>query len=463
MPARASFLTGRSPEANGVLRNGYALNENALPLFSEILRRNGYRTVWNGKHHWKCQMDGVPGPGRYFGFDEHNLADDNQIGPYFDWLCSHGRKYRDMAVGNMYNLPPEDHPFWVGREYIGPAEIAMMRSRHIEPRMLHPDRNVCYWISPLPDDLTQTAWIADRAIETIQRGSDQPFFIAASFADPHDPYNPTEKFFREIDPKQCPPPKVRAGEHEMSPPHYRAYLDGAVKSPEFGWINRALRHSPEEWQMLRTCYFAKVNAIDYHIGRILSALDQAGLKDDTAVVFTSDHGDMLGDHGMITKGSFHYDSCIRTPLIVRPGQTGARGAVCETPTNLLDLFPTFLDLAGIDHSRVLLEGRSLKPLFCGSEASFERDFTISEIYRPHGDPSIYRSEWAKTLRNTKWRYTWFPGDRFGQLFDLENDPDEFDNLWGNPEFSATREGLRTRLFEMLATRSAPLPAPQYYV
>lgn len=464
MPARASLLTGRSPEAHGVFRNGFDLDPARLPLFSTFLRDSGYRTVWTGKHHWRCQLDAPPPTDTpYFGFDQHHLTDDNQIGPYFDWICAQGDLYREMVLGTLFNLPRPDHPWWHRRDYLSPEAIAAARRKHIEPRMPSTDKSINYWLSPLPDELTQNAWIADCAIDTIQSHSnpDQPLFLAASFVDPHDPYNPTEKFAASVDPALVPPPKNRPGEHDTSPPHYQRYVRAQT---EHAWVNRVVRQTPDEWRALRTAYFAKVNAVDHHVGRILAALETRGLADDTLVVFTSDHGDMMGDHGMITKGDFHYDACIRTPLVVRPPRAlrTTPGRVVTRPTSLLDLAPTFLAAAGLGPPPdLLLEGENLLPVLTG-ESEPRREFAVVEIFATV-DGTHHPDQWAKTLRNSKWRYTWFPGDLYGQLFDLESDPDEFENLWGHPSHSAIQAELKDHLFTTLQTRCAPLPSSRYPV
>lgn len=460
MPARMSLLTGRSPEVHGVLRNGLEFSEGRLPIFSQELRRRGYRTVWNGKEHWRCEEDGVPGPGIFLGFDEHHITNDNQIGEYYDWVCGHGKEFQEIVTGSLFNLPDRDHPFWKDREFISAEEISRQRARYIEPRMPSEDKSINYWVSPLPDELTQNAWIADHTIRALdaQKDSDRPFFIAASFVDPHDPYNPTEKFFQTIDVKACPRRRIRIGEHTTSPPHYLKYLRGEYKD---SWINRVVRQSEEEWQMLRACYFAKVNAVDYHVGRILDALKSSDAGPHTTVIFTSDHGDMMGDHGMITKGDFHYDSCIRTPLIVySPGHQ--QRPVYDEPTTLLDQFPTFLDLTGMGRpSDLLLEGESL--IACMFDQSHSiRKFGMTESFGSV-DGSPNHLHWAKTIRNEKWRYTWFPGGTQGQLFDLERDPDEFWNLWDDPSYRDIRTTLQEQLLESLTARCAPLPTSRFRV
>jgi arylsulfatase len=461
MPARASLLTGRSPEAHGVFRNGFALDPARVPLFSDSLAEAGYQTIWCGKHHWQCQLDGPPPSGiPYFGFARHHLTDDNQIGPYFDWVATQGDDYLGMVTGTLFNLPARDHPYWIGRSYISPDDIAAARRRWIDPCIPSEDKSLNFWVSPLPDELTQSAWIADRAIEEMRSaGRDgRPFFLAASFVDPHDPYNPSRKFFDTVDPAVCPLPVMRPGEHDSSPPHYQTYVGGRTEHP---WINRVVAQTNEEWRMLRACYFAKVNAVDFHAGRILAALKEAGLADNTLVVFTSDHGDMMGDHGMITKGDFHYDACIRTPLIVR-ALGGPAGRVEKRPTSLLDLAPTFLDYAGLSPvDGVVQEGRPLRPLVEGRETEW-RTFGVAEIFATV-DGTHQPDQWARTLRDEKWRYTWFPGDRYGQLFDLEKDPHELHNLWGSLDHQAVIGELRNRLLSSLLTRCAPLPPTRYFV
>lgn len=457
-PARSSIITGRSVSAHRVYRNGFDLKSANLPTFADMLNQAGYATVWNGKAHWQCQMDGIHGEdGPYFGFTETHITEDNQIGEYFDWIQKNYPEFVRIATAMLFNLPPKAHKYWAGRKYISPADINKARNDTHIPDF---EKGLCYWTNPLPEEITQNAWITDHTIAALKKYTEagRKFFITASYVDPHDPLNPTKNFIKELEANRCPPPKVKYGEHAGSPPHYRDYIAGKGHHPQ--WIKSMVGMDLLEWKKARTHYFAKVNAVDFYIGKLLSVLRELGIYEDTTIMFTADHGDMMGDHGMIAKGDFHYDSCIRVPMIIKTIDMSKMQNIHQA-TSHLDIFPTMLDAAGISPSKYLhLEGHSLLPLTRGKPTGHP-DFAFAEIYGSYAPHSP--DKWAKTIRNRKWRYTWFPGNKYGQLFDLQKDPDEFNNLWDSEEHKEVKREMLIRLLNIMATTIAPLPETKFPV
>ena len=455
MPARASIITGRSTAAHRLYRNGFELAEDFLPTFGNLFVQAGYRTTWIGKTHWQCQYDGPHDHEPYYGFEHTELTEDNQIGKYVDWVKQEHPDCFKYVEATLMNLPDKTHPYWEGREYYSEENTRKILPDVLGSRIPFKSSWPEVWVNPLPEEATQTAWIADRAIDAIRTAENdgQPMLTVVSFVGPHNPYNPTQMHLDAIADRSCPPPIQREGEHDLSPPHYRDYLKGEHVHP---WIKGMLDMSDEEWQIMRRHYFAKTGQVDHHLGRVLDALRESGLYDDTTILFSSDHGDMAGDHGMAAKSGFPYDSCIRVPMIINdPEHRDKAPCVVEQATSHLDLFPTLLDAAGIECPETLhLDGHSVMPL-TRNEKTQHPEFSFSETLDGNDLPRGVEF-WPKTLRNNRWRYTYFHGNRYGQLFDLEADPDELNNLWGTEAYRKIEDRLRMTLLDTLVASESPL-------
>ena len=196
-------------------------------------------------------------------------------------------------------------------------------------------------------------------------------------------------------------------------------------------------------------YYGMVTLIDDAVGRILEALDRLGLAEHTVVVFGTDHGELLGDHGLWLKGPFLYESLIRVPYVWRlPGQFPA-GRVVSEVTSYLDFAPTVLELAGVAQDP-LMQGASMAALLRGDTDEPPRDYAIVELRE---DLDGLQS---RTLVNERYKLTCYLGHEFGELFDLEEDPEERHNLWQDPSHAATREALLGLLVSAMAGAARPL-------
>jgi len=197
---------------------------------------------------------------------------------------------------------------------------------------------------------------------------------------------------------------------------------------------------------------------------VVAALDEAGRRDTTYLIFLSDHGELLLDHGFTGKGERHYDACVRVPLIVA-GPGVERGATCDAFVQLEDICPTVLELAGLPYPEptvmgpyhrgrpAALPGRSLVPLCQGRVPPDWRDAAYIESYN-----NIRGSEpmdWARTVRTRDWRYTLYPAGTGEQLFHLSDDPDETKNLAFEPRVAHVRQRLRDRLLELVVLQDYP--------
>ncbi len=447
MPSRASLFTGRSSRHHGVLQNGYELGHDCA-TFPQVLRRAGVRTAGFGKFHLQCHQRSAHNDVRPYGYDVAEVTEDIRAGDWLDWVQREHPDCYEQALATVWPLP-------CLREY-GPDKADLLprvhaaRAKHTADRGAIPKSEIrnpksaipLTYPSLVPERACQTRWVGDRACAFLAE-VDRPFFLNVSFVDPHDPYDPPESYLARVDAGRVPAPIAAAWpEDPLSPAVFGR--PGICKLFE--------GVGADGWREIRRHYLASVAFIDDQVGRILDALARRGLEEDTYVLFTSDHGDMLGDHGLPFKGAWHYDACIRTPLIV--SGPGAAPGECGAMVENLDLFPTVLEMAGVECA-VPVEGSSLLPWVRGEapagwrEAAYCESFASYEDREPDG--------WARTLRTAEWRYTLFPAGGGEQLFHLAGDPREQVNRAGDPECAPVRAALRDQLLERIIAQDWPLP------
>ncbi|HEX7066347.1 MAG TPA: sulfatase/phosphatase domain-containing protein, partial [Bacillales bacterium] len=229
------------------------------------------------------------------------------------------------------------------------------------------------------------------------------------------------------------------GEHEKNPPHFRKTQEGSPDFIEYRESGYALHgfHShvlPEDrMKKNMAVYYSMISLMDKYIGKILDQLDELGLTDSTIVVFTSDHGHLFGQHGMNFKGAFHYEDLLRVPFLVRyPGEVPA-GEVSNSLLSLVDLAPTFLNMAGLPVPEPMTGVDQSKAWRDTGEKV--RDHVICEN---HHEPTTVH---LKTYVNERYKITIYYNQTYGELFDLEEDPHEVNNLWENPAYRDLKESL----------------------
>lgn len=405
-PARASVLTGVMPHRHRLLANfernvGYLteLPEEMVP-FSRWLRAAGYNVGSYGKWHIGQQR----GPAAY-GLDGPHWPG---WGPpvaepaYQAYLTEHGFPpfvVRDTIRGRFPNGRPANV---VAGVYDGPAEGLF------------------------------DAFITEQAIGALRayaaRG--QPFFLACQWFGPHLPYFLPPAYFHRYPPEQVTLPATMADTLASKPrvqAHYAAH-----------WAWDSLREA--EWRQILAANLGYVTLIDEQVGRIVAALADVGLTENTLVIYASDHGAFNGSHRMQDKGPAMYDDIYRVPLVARlPG--GRRGDVEDRFVSLVDLTATFLDLAGAPIPE-LFAGRSLVPLLATGTVPAWRDHIIAEFHGHHFPypQRMIRTRTHKLIVN--------PPD-IDELYDLQNDPLEMVNQIDNPAYADVRRALATQLYEEL--------------
>ncbi len=440
-PARASILTGQLCRTHGVHDNGIDLDPAAGEKgFAAALAKSGYETAFFGKAHFST----------YHTFEETGtpecLKSSAQYGP--DWYGPYmGFQHVElMLVGHNW-FPPEQPP----------------RGQHYE-RWFHADgkgaeKLKAYWAnagdtkeaaqtwhSQLPVAWHNSTWTADRAIDWLKQDHDQPFCTWISFPDPHHPFDCPEPWSRLHDPAEVDLPKHRERTFQGRPWWHEKVLtaepEGSKESAEIRKAySRIAEQSDEQLREIIANTYGQISLIDHQVGRLLIALEEAGLAENTVVIYFSDHGDWLGDHGLVLKGPMHYEGLLRVPLIVR-GPGIPAGAVSDQPVSTLDIAPTLFDLSGANALQTQ-HGQSLVPVV---KYGASRDFALNEWELLPGRAGVALS--LRTVRTRTHKMTVDMTSGAGELYDLLADPDELFNLYNDPTASAVRRDLT----EMLATR-----------
>lgn len=420
-PSRSTILTGQHPGTHGVWSNGVALPQDA-PSVAEVLAEAGYATGHIGKQHFEpantlgAYLTAIAASdetwtGPYRGFDHVESADHfHATGTYAAWL-------RDRLGTDGYRAHMEElMGSW--REPGGDTDA---------PQAAY---------SELPAELHSSAWVVDRTEAWLASlPSDRPFFGWVSFDDPHHPFNPPAAYGRRHDWRDLPlppgrPPDRAAIERDLAgkPWQYGAYWRGEFSRHEgsTGIVPAAL--SDDQVRELVALTYGMIELIDENVGRLLAALDASGRRRETHVVFTSDHGELLGDHGLVLKGPFHVDSLLRVALAWRA--PGRDATVVTDPVGLVDLAPTFCRIAGVEPP-AWMEGSPL-PVADGTR---ERVLTVFD--------SAYRPELRlRTIARTDRVLTAYPRlEGVGELYDLHDDPHQLVNLWDDPVRRSERDGL----------------------
>ena len=314
------------------------------------------------------------------------------------------------------------------------------------------------WRTRLPEALHPTAWIADRAIERMQRAvrAEKPFFVYCSFPDPHHPYTPPGKYWDMYQPENIDlPPSFGAAE---GPPHWRWLQDENAKDRAVKNSQACFAASEREAREAIALNWGALSFIDAQIGRVLAALKASGNEDDTVVIFTSDHGEFAGEHALLLKGSLHYGSLTRTPLIWRGPGIQNPGRRDHALLSTVDISLSILEQAGVSPFNGM-QGRSFMPLIWGQQGyRARRKLLIEEdgqrIYYGFDHPVRMR-----TLLTPTHRLSVYDGVAGGELYDRQNDPDETRNLWDDPAAHSLRAALHGELASALmhACDTSPLP------
>ncbi len=431
-PTRASIITGKYPSQHGAWSLGTKLSEDEHTV-GENFSEAGYRTALVGKAHFQ-QLHGTD---EFPSLESYPIMQDLDFwrefsGPFYGFEhVELARNHTDEAhVGQHYALWMEENGCMNWRDYFRPPTGNNTQQRH-------------KWL--IPEEYHYDTWIAHRTNALLEQyhQDGENFFLWSSFFDPHPKYLVPEPWDTMYDPKELTVPSIVEGEHDNNPPHLQLTQQ---RKPDFSpWREsgqglhgfRSHLHDRDDLASNIAIYYAMISLMDKYIGTILDKLDELGLAENTLVVFTTDHGHFFGQHGLIAKGAFHYEDMIKLPFIVRyPGRVPA-GKRSDALQTLVDLPTTFLGTAGIDIPR-MMTGVDQSQVWFG-EAEQARDHIIVE--NRHEPTTIH----VKTYVNERYKITVYYNHDYGELFDLQQDPQEVNNLWNKPEYAELKADLVLKL------------------
>ena len=443
MPSRSTILTGQHPTTHGVWMNGVPLPVDA-PSVAGVLHDAGYRTALIGKAHFEPYFDPfnrflenalsstgtTPASGTHRGFEHLEFATHGPIGQlhYARWL----RSEHPEAAGGFYPVVDED--LQVNAEGGGDTGAPQVKT------------------NPIPRDWYHTAWVADRTVAWLDSlGADDDWFCWMSFPDPHHPWDPPQSEIGRVDWRDVPLPDgypESAAEREAildtKPRHWRLWYDGALVSnyeAPAKWVPASL--TADQVREVNARNAVECELIDEALGLVLRTIAARGWGDDVDIVFTTDHGELQGDFGLLFKGPYHVDALMRLPLIWRPAPSaGVAPSVVATPVGLVDLAPTFCAIAGV----------VVAPWMQGASLPVDND----------GGPERVLTEWdselfgvdvhLRTITRDRWVCTAYrPGTVHdgteGELYDLVDDPLQRHNRWDDPSQRSLRDDLLADLWD----------------
>lgn len=439
-PSRSSIITGLYPSMHGCWTIGVKLPED-VPTVGDQFQAHGYATTLVGKAHFQ-PLASTP--------EQTSIECQPTLRNLDFWRDFHGPWYGfehievarmhadEPHVGQHYAIWMEEKGLSNWRDYFRewPDNPAAKRREHS-------------W--DLPDEFHYTKWTAERTIANIERdvAAGKPFFTWASFHDPHPAYLVPEPWASMYRPEDMEPGTLEPGELDRMPPHFGLTQ---LSTPNFSLYQETdfgnhgfQSHLIDDAQlrMDMAIYFGMISFIDHEIGRILDALDRLGITDNTLVVFTSDHGHFLGQHGLVAKGAFHYEDLLRLPFLVRlPGQVPV--GVSNALQSLVDLAPTFLTAADLPVPG-LMQGITQWDTWRGVTPPARVWAMVENRHQP---TAIH----LRTYIEQDHKLTVYRGDKHGELFDLASDPEERCNLWDDPAYADVKAGLLHRFIQAEISR-----------
>jgi arylsulfatase A-like enzyme len=460
MPSRSTMLTGQHPRTHGVWMNGVPLPVDA-PSAAAVLHRSGYRTALVGKPHFEPFLDPF---GRFIenGLARRGVA--SVESPWHDGTSGPHRGFEHLEFATHSAAGQLHYARWLAAEHpeVIPGFYATLDA-DLEVNSAGGGATGAPQVhdNPVPREWYHTDWVADRTIAWLDSLSvDDDWYCWMSFPDPHHPWDPPVEEMRRIDWREVPlPPGYPADRAEREsildakPRHWRQWYDGVLVSnfeAPVSWVPATL--TADQVREVNARNAVECELIDEALGRVLSAVSARGWDDDLDVIFTTDHGELQGDFGLLFKGPYHVDALMRLPLIWRPAPSaGVAPAVVTEPVGLVDLAPTWCTIAG------------LAPLEWMEGSPLPVDDGDATARRPGRAVTVWDSErfgievHLQTITRDGWVCTSYaPGTVHdgseGELYRLDDDPLQRANRWDDPALRSVRDDLVADLRQALGPR-----------
>ncbi|MFT5128707.1 MAG: arylsulfatase [Rhodothermales bacterium] len=423
-PSRASFMTGRYPASHHVNRNGnphFPLEES---LVTTLLAEGGYDCGLIGKQHLSRSNileKRIPNDGyRVFHWSHHPYPDWEEGHAYDDWLRAQG--HDPKALYDVIASP-------------GPG---------------------------VPAELHQTKWASDVAIDFISESREGPWMLNMNVFDPHPPFDPPAEYLDRYNPAEMPPPLFKPSDiprqKQMSPIDQQMKEAIDPRTPrveaEADADGDARFRAPKDFDagLIKACYYAMIELIDDQFARVVDALKASGQYDNTLIIFTSDHGEMLGDHGVAYKGCRFFEGLIHVPMVI----SWPAGMQSQPPSaalvELVDLAPTLLDAAELPIPENI-QGKSLLPILRGESTSV-KSHVLCEYNDALAGVGMDDHSHGIMVYDGRYKICVYQGHHhLGEIYDLHEDPGEFNNLWNKPQHSALKGELLGRALDVYMSTS----------
>ena len=446
-PSRASFLTGRYPRTTRCRANGQSMPPGER-LISRVLADHGYYCSLTGKLHLApCGPTACP-------IHEKRIDDG-----FTDFHWAHN----PSGIGNA-GLPESGGTYWSGNEY---SHWLFKQGKKYQSTDFD---SKGYVKTGMDETCHFTKWCIDNAVDWIRYSAEEkrqmpdfpspPWFYSINLFDPHHAFDPPkrllEKYLKRADKLPLP-----------------AYLPGELKNKTIfqkldhknAYNNTSTPHhfsfdemTDREHRMIKAAYYAMIELIDIQFGRLMDTLEETGQSDNTIVIFTSDHGEMLGDHGIYLKGPYFYEGMSHVPLLISWKDHFPGGRRLNTLTELTDLVPTIEEFC-LGRIEPGVQGRSLAGILTGDQDPDSHRESIyceyCEAMPWHTNPEAYGS----MVYDGRYKLARYCSSKEGELYDLRADPNEFCNLWDSPDHKDVKIHMLEILADRLVETVDPLPLP----
>lgn len=419
-PARASLLTGRYPHKHGVTGNGCCIREGTSTM-ADYLGRGGYELGYAGKWH----VDAKRGP-TGFGFEGKDFL-------------GYGFPGSGVLPGLVFNEPPENEP----NHY----EL-YLRENGYDPKVSHGflgtnpgcQRQEMFARHDGPVESSIEYFVAEESIRLMEamNGEEKPFFLWANFWGPHSPSLVPQPYYSMYNPDDIPEHPSYC-ETFANKPYVQRHIEKMWGLGDYGWRG---------FQEIAARYFGHCTLIDDMVGRMVETLRRLGQLDNTIIIFSSDHGDCLGAHKLIEKGEFMYDEIYRIPLVVAHPECKKPGSTCDEFVYLHDIASTAADVAGAGEPAEF-DGRSFLSAALGRELPRKRD----EVYCVFDRHFTVANQ--RMVRTRTHQFTFNSADR-EELYDLEEDPYQLNNVAEDSEYATIRQDLIDRMREYMHSLDDPV-------
>ncbi len=421
-PSRSSFLTGKYPKATKAFYNGNDEYSQDELLVTKYFSLNGYECGLTGKLHLtsaRGRMEKRCDDGyTYMKWSHHPHDDwDTGINHYQDWLKSQGVDWKKAYKGkftSMDDFPPVENPEFTG------TEIGIEAQFH------------------------QTTWCVSEAINFIEKKKEEgtPWLVSINPFDPHPPLDPPQEYKDKLKVEDMPLPLWREGEIESKPPHVQHdYIHGGQN----GSTDSICGMSDFEKKEKVRDYYAQIELIDDQLGRLMDYLEESGQRDNTVIIYMSDHGETNGDHGLYWKGAYFYESITHVPLIISLPSKLKSNLVSNALVELVDIAPTICDLCNLPIPESMM-GKSLVPILLGeANPDVHKDSVYCEFYSSL--KNCHDDFYATMYFDGTYKIVVYHGKDFGELYNLVDDPNEFENLWTDPRYKDKKNELILKNFD----------------